>query len=274
MTTKTQQLDSEEMDTLVSEAERIFGDDIAEPVEPGLDGVTWDDAPVIASPEPAYRPSRDKMIPMRGGGQYLGVRQRLVWMRKEHPMWQVHTSIVEADMGNDDPKARWALFKAIICDENGQVVAQSHKREDFKDFADFAEKAETGAIGRALAVAGYGTENALELDEAPSARTGELRIADAPVTITPSAVPGIRQGGRSSNITTAQLQAIARRSKELDLGPLGLALFVADKPLIDAVNANEDQSRQQQVILDHLKSYSFDDAAQLLQRLTEAKSAA
>ena len=65
----------------------------------------------------------------------------------------------------------------IICNEIGEAVRQATgtKRETKKDFADHTEKAETGAIGRALAMLGYGTQFAVQdMDE------GE-RLADAPV---------------------------------------------------------------------------------------------
>ena len=41
-------------------------------------------------------------------------------------------------------------------------------------FPDYIEKAETGAIGRALAMCGYGTLQAPEFDE-------QDRLADAPI---------------------------------------------------------------------------------------------
>ena len=48
------------------------------------------------------------------------------------------------------------------------------KKETEVGFPDYIEKAETGAVGRALAMCGYGTLQAPEFDE------GE-RIADAPI---------------------------------------------------------------------------------------------
>jgi hypothetical protein len=51
----------------------------------------------------------------------------------------------------------------------------AHKQENKQGFADHLEKAETGAIGRALGIAGFGTQFAPEFDE-------EDRLADSPVT--------------------------------------------------------------------------------------------
>ena len=101
------------------------------------------------------------------GKDYLQVMWRLVWFREDHPDWTIDANIVEMD-------ADHAVFKAVICDENGQQKSAGHGSESKRDFGDFMEKAETKAVGRALAMLGYGTQFAPELDE------GE-RIVDSPV---------------------------------------------------------------------------------------------
>jgi hypothetical protein len=101
------------------------------------------------------------------GKEYLEVKYRLVWFREEHPDWSIET---ESTSGAQD----YMVMKATIKDQSGRVLATAHKREDQKHFPDFMEKAETGAIGRALALVGYGTQFAPEIEE------GE-RIVDAPV---------------------------------------------------------------------------------------------
>lgn len=101
------------------------------------------------------------------GGDYLEVKWRLVWMREEHPDWGIATEIVALDDAH-------AIVKATVSDPAGSVLATGHKREDKQHFADYLEKAETGSVGRALALVGYGTQFADELDE------GE-RIVDSPV---------------------------------------------------------------------------------------------
>ena len=66
-------------------------------------------------------------------------------------------------------------MKATIKNKEGQILAQGHKAENKASFSDYLEKAETGAIGRALALCGYGTQfTGDELDEGK-------RIVDAPV---------------------------------------------------------------------------------------------
>jgi hypothetical protein len=103
------------------------------------------------------------------GKEYLEVKYRLVWFREEKPTWRIETEfkILQADS---------ALAKAIIKNEAGEIVSMAHKLETKQGFADFIEKSETGAIGRALALIGYGTQFcADELDEGQ-------RIVDAPAT--------------------------------------------------------------------------------------------
>jgi SNF2 family DNA or RNA helicase len=105
------------------------------------------------------------------GKDYLEVKHRLRWFREEHPTWSIETSYLEIS-----DKAAFA--NAIIKDEAGRIIATAHKYEDKVGFGDYREKAETGAIGRALALIGYGTQFcADELDEGD-------RIVDAPVTRT------------------------------------------------------------------------------------------
>lgn len=99
------------------------------------------------------------------GKDYLMVCYRLVWFREEHPDWALKTECV-------DMNEKSCLFRAEIY--NGPtLVSVGHKREDKAHFHDYEEKAETGAIGRALAHCGYGTQFAPDIHE------GE-RIVDAP----------------------------------------------------------------------------------------------
>lgn len=107
------------------------------------------------------------------GKDYLQVAWRLVWFREDHPAWGLATEIQEH--GDD-----WAVFKATITDDAGRTISTGHGSESVKDFGDYLEKAETKAVGRALAMLGYGTQFAAdELDE------GE-RIVDSPIDRTPS----------------------------------------------------------------------------------------
>ena len=117
-----------------------------------------------------YRTPRGTELPLLNlrGREYLEVKYRLVWFREEHPDWSIETEILSVTEQS-------AYARALIRDEQGRIIATSHKYETKQGFPDFIEKAETGAIGRALALIGYGTQFcADELDE------GE-RIVDSPV---------------------------------------------------------------------------------------------
>ncbi len=103
------------------------------------------------------------------GKNYLEVKWRLVWMRSEHPDWSIETEPVEINT-----EKKYVIFRATVKDETGRVIATGTKAESRNGFADYLEKAETGAVGRALALCGYGTQFAPELNEAH-------RIVDAPV---------------------------------------------------------------------------------------------
>ncbi len=103
------------------------------------------------------------------GKEYLEVKYRLVWFREDHPDWAIETELISVTDVS-------AYARAVIKDETGRTIATSHKFERIQGFPDFIEKAETGAIGRALALIGYGTQFcADELDEG-------ARIVDSPAT--------------------------------------------------------------------------------------------
>jgi hypothetical protein len=96
------------------------------------------------------------------GQSYLEVKHRVTWFRElvEH----------DATAGMAMFKARAGWFTA----ENREAFATGYGSETKGDFADYVEKAETKAIGRALAYLGYGTAQAMDLDEGDS-------VADSPV---------------------------------------------------------------------------------------------
>lgn len=108
------------------------------------------------------------LLDMRGK-PYLQVAHRLIWFREEKPLWGIETLLITRD-------EKHTVAKAIIRDEAGRIVATAHKFEDKQGFGDHTEKAETGAIGRALALIGYGTQFVGdELSEGS-------RLADSPTT--------------------------------------------------------------------------------------------
>jgi hypothetical protein len=103
---------------------------------------------------------RKHLIKVQGGRFYLPVAARLVWFREEHPDWGIETRPLEFNV-----EKGYALFEATVFDAAGKLMAKGTKMETREGFHDFLEKAETGAIGRALAVCGYGTQFAPDLFE-------------------------------------------------------------------------------------------------------------
>ncbi len=102
------------------------------------------------------------------GKDYLLVPHRVLWMREEHPEWSIESEFLELN-------EKIAIARATIRNGDGKIVAQGTKSETPQGFSEFIEKAESGAIGRALAFCGYGTQFAQELE------TGD-HVADAPLS--------------------------------------------------------------------------------------------
>jgi hypothetical protein len=123
----------------------------------------------------------------RGGGDYLDVKWRLLWLRKEHPDAEIITELVQHD-------PQMAIFKATVTLPTGGK-ATGYGSETASDFPDFIEKAETKAIGRALNALGYGAQFGDRPDESPVERRDERGTpAAAPA---PRPVPLPRQSARA-----------------------------------------------------------------------------
>lgn len=106
------------------------------------------------------------------GKDYLQVAHRLVWFVEENPKY----SIDILHLGKNEDSAIVKATISILDDDNKLLKqASATKSETKQGFPDFIEKAETGAIGRALAFLGYGTQfTADELEEG-------MRLADSPI---------------------------------------------------------------------------------------------
>lgn len=144
----------------------------------------------------AFNPN-DHLIQIKSGQtskDYLQVQWRLCWFRDMYPNGSIETEMVMLDLDRETEEEVFAwnaalkrsekvtkrapgmcVFRAIVKTGAGGV-ATGTKSEKAASFADFIEKAETGAIGRALAALGFGTQfTGTELDEGH-------RIVDAPVS--------------------------------------------------------------------------------------------
>ena len=136
------------------------------------------------------------------GKDYLMVAHRLIWFNEVMEELKQRFEIVTEFLSvNDDQTI--AKATVTVFSEMGAVIkkASATKRETKKDFPDHTEKAETSAIGRALALLGYGTQFAIaDLDE------GE-RIVDSPVVNVKSPKPETTNDVISSIPTTTPVAA-------------------------------------------------------------------
>jgi len=102
------------------------------------------------------------LIRVSGGQMYLKAPYRVLWMRSEHKDWSIVTSIEFADY-----EKGFAVVRAVIMDGEGRILATAHSEES-RGKLPYVRKAETGAISRALALCGYGTQFASLEEEADS----------------------------------------------------------------------------------------------------------
>lgn len=153
----------------------------------------------MAGTRSTFKTAKNTELPLLNlkGKEYLQVAHRLVWFRETHPNGLIRTTML-ANQGQGPDE--FAVFKAeIILDtEKGpMLIATGHKRESRKDFPDFMEKCETGSIGRALALAGFGTQfTGDELNEGD-------RLADAPVEVITTGSYGVVTGNATDATTTS-----------------------------------------------------------------------
>lgn len=140
--------------------------------------------------------SKGSQLPLLNlkGKEYLQVAYRLQWLSDDNPRYAIETKFLALDETR-------AVAQAVvtILDANNQVVrrATATKTENAASFGDYAEKSETGAIGRALAMIGLGTQHALaDLDE------GE-RIVDSPLEATKKVAPTSTKSNEPQGSTTS-----------------------------------------------------------------------
>lgn len=158
---------------------------------------------------------------------YLPVQWRLVWFRDLCPQGTIDTEELEYDLDrevsseesvwNNEKKRMekvvkvakgYARYRAVVTDGKGGR-ATGTKSENAASFPDFGEKAETGAIGRALAALGYGTQfTGDEFNESH-------RIVDSPVEPEVRSTSQAHQADKSSSPSTKITPAAAPKPTPL-----------------------------------------------------------
>ena len=163
-----------------------------------------------------------------GAKDYLPVQWRLVWFREQCPEGTIDTEemCVDLDREMEEEVNTWnsetrrsekvvkrakgyARYRAVVTDGKGGRSTGT-KSESAVSFPDFIEKAETGAIGRALAALGYGTQfTGDELDEGH-------RIADAPIE-QKSTRPAIVPAGDVTQANALTLESVQKRAVDVGI---------------------------------------------------------
>jgi hypothetical protein len=154
----------------------------------------------------------DKMINIGGNQQYLQVQHRVLWLRGQvgaAPDAQIVTEIVTLDV-----ERQYAVVKAIVSIPNGgtatahgSALASDLKRGQGAKFLEFAE---TRAVGRALAMLGYSTAGAQDLDE-----DGPDAPVDAPLQANGRQQPAQKPTAANGGVSPAALAIISSRREAL-----------------------------------------------------------
>ena len=122
-----------------------------------------------------FNPS-DYMIDLRGK-KYLPVAARVMWFRAENPGGTIETNVHWEKVAF--VRARITIDGVVVATGCATVREGKGQTWDGREI----EKAETAAIGRALALAGFGTMNAAdELDDTEY-------LSDSPTSKTKTAAP-------------------------------------------------------------------------------------
>lgn len=189
----------------------------------------------------------DKKAQRMIANDYLNVPNRSLWfVRDQRALIAAGLAttpyLIETELVELDRERGWALFKTHIRDSVGNE-ATMYGSEAAADFPDYIEKASTKSLGRALALLGYGTQYAPEMDE------GE-RVVDAPQeqTRTVSRPQAQQQATRSAaaptDVKQAQLDHIRNLAEYLEINPRQVANFADAEKYIKELEAQRATKRE------------------------------
>lgn len=148
----------------------------------------------MSQPRKSFKTAKGLELPLMNlrGKEYLQVMHRLQWFREDHPNGVIETELVRLDPDKGTAIFKAKIFASDVTNNRLLPLATAFGSESVKDFGDYVEKAETKAIGRALSMAGYGTQfSSVELDEG-------ARIVDSPAPVVEASVSSEASIPRSS----------------------------------------------------------------------------
>jgi hypothetical protein len=175
------------------------------------------------------------------GKDYLEVRWRVVWFRETHPTGAITTELIATEPT--------VIVRAQVHGGDGVLLASDYGTAPAAGKGTWTgrsvEKASTAAIGRALALAGFGTQFDAD-DEGDN-------LADSPVAPEPPAANGWTREQANSlgleakrlNVSTDELLALLNVSKLSEYAPGfsaardNLQKYAKARPPMDAEPATE-----------------------------------
>jgi hypothetical protein len=114
------------------------------------------------------------------GKKYIEVNERLKYFRENYKGYSLESEIISLDSGV-------CVFKAIIKDEKGTVIATGHAYEkegsSFINSTSYIENCETSAWGRALGNLGIGIDTSIA--SAEEVLNAQLNQKKQPAKVTP-----------------------------------------------------------------------------------------
>jgi len=214
-----------------------------------------------------------------GSKDYLPVQWRLVWFRSLCPDGVIETEMVhfDPDRETEEEVYTWnqetrrsektvkrangfVVFRATITDGKGGK-ATATKSEKAASFGDYLEKSETGAVGRALAMLGFGTQfTGDDFDE-------QHRIVDAPVDRGASSSDS--NGSERKSISTMRTATVANAStgkaKGANLEENAASTLATDQQLVSLRKLCQHLGKPEP---EHPDTLSYQDAKALITQLS------
>lgn len=170
---------------------------------------------------------KDHMIKLQGK-DYLLVADRILWFRTANQTGSIQTDLIQFDSTIAVVKATVIIDGMIVATGYAACLATAGK------MGRYLEKAETGAIGRALGIAGYGTQfSGDELDEGDQLSDAPREPKAAPASkrpYSPQALQTMITAGVAARNNTEPINEDAARKLAIKWG--NILKGVADKPAL------------------------------------------